>query len=309
MLTTKDRDKADLISTYNSKLLQLCRLTAEVARLGDERATLQKIVDTAARLLEAQGVHLALVDRGEKTLYGVVSSGRHAEDVPRLKLQLSQSTAAQEALRTGRPVVIGDAGEDPRVNPQARNLMNIHGIAYMPLKSGEESFGLLIVVSRSPRDWKDEDIELATQFAAVASVALENSHLMTQLARTEKRLRSLIEHIPAIIYVCEPQPPYRTSYISPQAQSMLGYTPSEWVRDPESLFMKVIHPDDIDQVNSINARDLQKGFCTMEYRIMDKTGELRWFRDEAVLMRDPAGSPIAWHGVMVEITGLKKMQH
>jgi PAS domain-containing protein len=47
----------------------------------------------------------------------------------------------------------------------------------------------------------------------------------------------------------------------------------------------------------------------MEYRMLDKSGEIRWFRDEAVLMKDPSGAPIAWHGVMVEITGLKKMQH
>jgi len=42
---------------------------------------------------------------------------------------------------------------------------------------------------------------------------------------------------------------------------------------------------------------------------MDKQGEIRWFRDEAVLVKDPSGAPIAWHGVMVEITGLKKMKH
>ena len=309
MQTTRDRDQVDLLRSFNLKLLRLCELTAEVARLGDERSTLKKIVDTAAGLLDVQGVHLALVDRGEQLLYGVVSSGSHPKEAPRLKFQLSRATAAQEALRTGRPVIIGDAGDDDRVNPEARELMHIRGVAYLPLKSGDQSFGLLILISRSPRDWSDEDIELARQFAGVASIALENSHLMTQLARTEGRLRSLIEHIPAIVYVCGTEAPYQTSYISPQAQSMLGYTAEEWLRDPNSLFMKLVHPDDIEQVNRINARDLRKGFCTMEYRLMDKQGEIRWFRDEAVLVKDPSGAPIAWHGVMVEITGLKKMKH
>jgi len=309
MQTTRDRNQVDLLRSYNEKLLRLCELTAEIARLGDERTTLQKIVDTAATLLDVQGVHLALVDRGEQVLYGVVSSGRHPGDTPRLRFQLSQSKAAQEALRTGLPIVIGDADDDPRVNPEARDLIHIRGVVYVPLKGGEQSFGLLILVSRSPRQWNAEDVELATQFAGVAAVALENSHLMTQLAATEGRLRSLIEHIPAVVYVCETEPPYQTSYISPQAQSMLGYTRQEWLRDPNSLFMKLVHPDDIERINSINFRDLRKGFCTMEYRLMDKQGEIRWFRDEAVLVKDPAGTPVAWHGVMVEITGLKKMRH
>jgi len=33
---------------HNRKLERLCRLTADIARLGNERATLKKIVDTAA---------------------------------------------------------------------------------------------------------------------------------------------------------------------------------------------------------------------------------------------------------------------
>ena len=42
---------------------------------------------------------------------------------------------------------------------------------------------------------------------------------------------------------------------------------------------------------------------------LDKAGEVRWFRDEAILVRDPSGRPIAWHGVLVETTGMKKLRH
>ncbi len=63
-------------------------------------------------------------------------------------------------------------------------------------------------------------------------------------------------------------------------------------------------------ITSATRRDQKKGFSTLEYRLMDQQGEVRWFRDEAVLVRDPAGEPVAWHGVLVEITGLKRMhQH
>ena len=53
----------------------------------------------------------------------------------------------------------------------------------------------------------------------------------------------------------------------------------------------------------------RKGFVTSEYRLLDRAGEVRWFRDEAILVRDPSGTPIAWHGVLVEITGMRKLQH
>ncbi len=304
------RKRLEDLRRYNGKLQRLCRLTADVARLGNERSTLKKIVDTAARLMTVRGAHIALVDKDEHQLYGIVSSGRHPRDAPRLRIELSQSAAAQQALRTRRVVAIRNAAGDARVNPRARDLMGIRGVAYMPLLSGKESFGLLILITRRPHDWTPRDLDLARHFADVASVALENSRLMTQLAETEVRFRSLVEHIPAIVYLCDVEPPFRTRYISPQVGSMLGYTPQDWVGDPDGFCMKIIHPEDMNDLLNLTAEAVRtSGFATAEYRLLDRQGEIRWFRDECTLVRDPSGTPIAWHGVMVEITGIKRMQH
>ena len=304
------RSRLEDLRRYNEKLERLCRLTADVARLGNERTTLKKIVDTAADLIAVQGVHIALVDRDEQQLYGVISSGRHPQDAPRLKTQLSKSAAAQKALKTRRPVAIKNAEDDGRVNRRARDLMGIRGVAYLPLLSGKESFGLLILVTRRPHSWTSRELDLAKHFADVASVALEKSRLMTQLAETEIRFRSLVEHIPAIVYLCEVEPPFRTHYISPQVNSMLGYPPQEWMSDPNGFIMKIVHPEDIGGLIDLTAEAARnRGFATAEYRLLDRQGEVRWFRDECALVRDPSGTPIAWHGVLVEITGMKRMLH
>src|SRR6267378_3187792 len=266
----------------NEKLERLCRLTADIARLGDERATLKKVVDTAASLIGVQGAHLALVDKDERALYGVISSGRHPEDAPRLKLQLSRSAAAQKALKTGRPVAIKNAKDDARVNSRARDIMAIRGVAYLPLLSGDESFGLLILITKRPHLWAPGELDLARRFADFASVALENSRLMTQLAETEVRFRSLVEHVPAIIYRCDVDPPYRTRYISPQVTAMLGYRVDEWI-DVRDFWMKIVHPDDLGSVIDLDQEAIRKkGFATSEYRLLDRAGEIRWFRDESI---------------------------
>ena len=132
---------------------------------------------------------------------------------------------------------------------------------------------------------------------------------MTQLAETEVRFRSLVEHVPAIIYRCDVDPPFRTQYISPQTATMLGYSVDEWTRD-QNFWMKIVHPDDMESVIGLAKESARgKGFTTSEYRLLDRAGEVRWFRDEAILVRDPSGSPVAWHGVLVEITGMKRLQH
>src|SRR2546425_596282 len=260
---------------YTEKLERLCHLTADVARLGNERSTLKKIVDTAADLVGVQGAHIALVDKDEQQLYGVISSGRHPQGAPRLKFQLSKSAAAQQALKTCRPVAIENAEDDGRVNPRARDLMGIRGVAYMPLLSGKESFGLLILITRRPHGWTPRELDLAKHFADVASVALENSRLMTRLAETEVRFRSLVEHIPAIVYLCDVEPPFRTRYISPQVSSMLGYPPEEWVNDPDGFCLKIVHPEDVGELLNLTAEAARtSGFATAEYPPVSSTGHL-----------------------------------
>src|SRR5262245_32504689 len=96
--------RLDELEQYNEKLERLCRLTADIARLSNERTTIKRIVDTAANLIGVQGAHIALVDKAEQELYGVVSSGRHPRDAPRLRFQLSQSAAAQKALKSCRRI-------------------------------------------------------------------------------------------------------------------------------------------------------------------------------------------------------------
>jgi PAS domain S-box-containing protein len=300
------RKREEDLRRYNEKLERLCRLTADVARLGNERSILKKIVDTATDFIPVQGAHIALVDKDKQQLYGVISSGRHAQDTPRLKIELSESAAARKALKTCRPVTSDNARDGVRVNLRTRDRMRIRGVAYMPLLSGKESFGLLILITGRPHGWTPRELELAKHLADVASVALENSRLMTRLAETEVRFRSLVEHIPAIVYVCGVEPPFRVHYVSPQLKSMLGYPPQEWMSDPEGFFMKIVHPEDVGGLVDLTAEAARtQGFATAEYRVLDRWGEVRWFRDECVLVRDPSGTPIAWHGIAVEITGMK----
>src|SRR5262249_30876477 len=158
---------------------------------------------------------------------------------------------------------IENAADDARVNPQAREVMAIRGVAYLPLLSGSESFGLLILITKRPHLWTEEQLDLAGRFADVASVALENSRLMTQLAETETRFRSVGAHARPISRGPDAAPPYHTRYISPQVTAMLGYPAEEWTREP-GFFMKLIHPDDIGGILDVDqVARRKKGFATI----------------------------------------------
>jgi PAS domain S-box-containing protein len=284
-----------------ARLDRLCRLAGEVAALKGEAATLRRIVSAAVEVVGVPEAHLALVDSERRTLFGVISSGRHPARAPKARFELQRGRGALTALRTRRPVVVRSAAGDRRVDPEARARLRIGSVAYVPLLGGGDAFGLLILTTPRPHAWSHQEVRLATYVAGVASVAIQTSHLLERLALAEGRFRYLLEDIPAIVYTCEVEWPYRSHYVSPQAETLLGYPPKAWIDDPD-LFFRMVHPDDVGKIVADAEEAVRgRGFVRTEYRMLDRGGNIRWFRDEAVLVRDPAGRPVAWHGVLIEV--------
>ena len=129
-----------------------------------------------------------------------------------------------------------------------------------------------------------------------------------EFREAEVRYRALVEQIPAITYteIEDESSPigYRDVYISPQAESILGYTPFEWQADPE-LWIRAMHPDDRDRVVQDDRASLETGTFTSEYRMIARDGRVVWFQDEATVVEDPVSGVRFWHGVMLDVTEQK----
>src|SRR5215218_9305816 len=129
-----------------------------------------------------------------------------------------------------------------------------------------------------------------------------------QLREAERRYRTLIEQIPAITYVQEPSEPSRTTYISPQMEAVLGYSPQECLSDSEH-WIKIMHPADRERVLAEDRRTNETGEpFSMEYRLFAKDGRVVWIRDEASLVRDEEGNPSYWLGVQTDTTEYKRAE-
>ena len=81
----------------------------------------------------------------------------------------------------------------------------------------------------------------------------ERAQAEERLRRAEERYRTLVESVPAIVYVQEPEEPSRTTYVSPQNEAILGYSPEECIVDPDH-WVKILHPDDREWVLAEDAR-------------------------------------------------------
>jgi PAS domain S-box-containing protein len=124
----------------------------------------------------------------------------------------------------------------------------------------------------------------------------------------ESKYRTLIEQIPAITYIDAVEGPDTTLYISPQTETILGYTPNDWLEDP-ALLSKRIHPDDRERWKAEIDRSERTGDpFALEYRILTRDDRVVWVQDRSVLVRDAQGHPRFSQGVMFDITDRKEAE-
>jgi PAS domain S-box-containing protein len=128
------------------------------------------------------------------------------------------------------------------------------------------------------------------------------------LREAEARYRTLVEQIPAAVYVDSADSLGSALYISPRVESLLGYTPDEWLAAAD-LWIERIHPDDRRRVLAEVDRANETGqSLSLEYRCQARDGREVWIYDEVALVRDENGAPQYWQGFMVDITDRKRSE-
>ncbi len=128
------------------------------------------------------------------------------------------------------------------------------------------------------------------------------------LLASEARLRTLVEQLPAIAVNSPPGKFFSPSYVSPQAESLLGYPLSDWTDRP-GFFWDLIHPDDQARVLKEADRVRASGEpLSTQYRLRARDGRETWFHHRAAIVMDGAQRPLSSQGVLVDISGIKQLE-
>ena len=138
-----------------------------------------------------------------------------------------------------------------------------------------------------------------------ALIRIKNSH--ESLRQIEEKYRTLVEQLPAITYIAEFGGSGFWIYVSPQIQSLLGFTPEEWVSD-QRMWFRQLHPEDRERVLAQEQMSKGTGSFYSEYRLMSRDGRAVWFRDEARVIRDEKTKKQMMQGVMLDITERKQAE-
>jgi PAS domain S-box-containing protein len=136
----------------------------------------------------------------------------------------------------------------------------------------------------------------------------QREHAEQELRQAEHRYRTLVEQLPAVTYIWMVDDGNRLVYVSPQIESMTGFSAAECLADPE-LWIRQIHPDDRSRVLDQAAESIlgTKAF-SCDYRLLTRDGQVCWVSDQSVVVRDEAGRPLFRRGVQIDITARKEAE-
>jgi len=127
------------------------------------------------------------------------------------------------------------------------------------------------------------------------------------LREAKNKYRGLVESSPGIVIQCEPVPPHRTTYVSPNIAT-IGYTPEEWSADHD-MWWRVIHEDDREQARAeFELAAIEGREAELECRIVAKDGTVHWWQNKGRFVLDEDGNKIAWQRVALDITATKDLQ-
>jgi two-component system cell cycle sensor histidine kinase/response regulator CckA len=113
----------------------------------------------------------------------------------------------------------------------------------------------------------------------------------------------LVESLRGIVWMADAET-FRFSYVSPQAEEILGYPAEQWVAEPD-FWRAHTHPDDIERA-SLTCRDATRDgrHHEFEYRMLAADGRVVWLRD-IVTVAAGADGTVQLSGIMLDVTERK----
>ena len=282
--------------------------------------SLQVILTKAGQLVGTDNGFIDVITEDNSEVLSVINMGSF-KTYTGVKMKLGEGLAGRVA-KSGQSMVVHDYQSWQGRSPQYAEL-RVHAIVGVPLTSRTGIVGVLGLAYLEPaRTFNNDDVDLLSRLAQLASIALENARLHTQvrqelgerrmvqdeLREAEEKYRALVERLPAVIYTSELGANGQWHYVSPQIEVLLGFTPEEWMADP-SLWYRQMHPDDRGPQEALEEQAYERGETfDAEYRIKTRSGREVWLRDTAQIRPSLEGKTPIVQGVLTDISERKQAE-
>ncbi|MFX1241854.1 MAG: PAS domain S-box protein [Promethearchaeota archaeon] len=123
-----------------------------------------------------------------------------------------------------------------------------------------------------------------------------------------KELEKIINSSPGVVFLWKNSEGWPVEFVSENI-SQFGYTPEDFYSG-KVRYDQVIHPDDlkivVEEVNRYSSEGASE--FMQEYRIITRSGEIKWLDDRTWVRRNSEGKITHFQGIVLDITNRKKTE-
>ena len=146
----------------------------------------------------------------------------------------------------------------------------------------------------------DETATLAKAFNAMLE---KLDRQQEELRQSEEIYRTVTEFTSEFIFWRGPDK--KMIFVSPNCCQLTGYSEEEFLADPD-LLDELFHPEDRERWDQhVHPVDEAGKLLALEFRIITRTGEVRWVNHICAEIHDDNGCFLGWRGDLVDITERK----
>src|SRR4051794_4471144 len=288
---------------------RLQALAGELIDAGSEREVEQLL---AEHILAAAGGNASVVVRlhPDDMVHIVASRGYVRETIERDRaMHRDAASPLNDAMRSRAGVWITSSDEFAERYPLLLDdwdrTNHRSSFAALPLKVGDRVVGAVGVRVAETDAFTDDDKQLLRAIARQAAQALEQTALRSaersvrsEIERSERRYRSLIETTSAIHWTADPA----GAFVEPQA-SWAAFTGQTWDEYRGFGWIDAVHPDDRDPMLErwVAARDSAQLYENATRVLHAASGEHRHVVVRAAPVRDDDGHILEWVGTVTDV--------
>jgi signal transduction histidine kinase len=151
----------------------------------------QALVDVAVDILQADKSSLMVWDERQEKMVVQASRGFSAETLARMSFASGEGMVGT-VVTTGEPAIVQDTHTDTRVATRITEPEGIRSFMHVPIKLGDQLFGVFNIDYVQPRAFGGDEQRLFTALAQRAALAIQNAQLYEhsqELAVVEERQR------------------------------------------------------------------------------------------------------------------------
>jgi PAS domain S-box-containing protein len=305
-----------------SRLRKQHKALSELARCpsiynGNLSVALQEITTTVTRTLEAERCSVWFYN-DDRSLIHCVDLYEHSlhQHSAGYQLKVEDYPIYFNTLEAERVIAAADAHKDSRTQEFLDCYLRPLGITSMldvPIRVGGITVGVLCTEHTGlQRQWALEEQNFLSTIAYMTSLAMEASQraaAQKALRESEERFRSLVAHIPGVVYRCKCDANRTMEFISDAIEEIFGYPAADFLHNQVRTFASLIVPQDLVRVKQVVSECLaQRQPYLLEYRIIRADGRVRWVYEKGRGVFSAQDNLLWLDGVLFDITEYRQTQ-